>query len=290
MTGMSCCPTVQAMAGIALGSVYIVFWLHQAGLSLVVGLCFLVVFFIFYLVLARVTAESGLVMAELTVKAHAFTVGIFGSANLSMPDLATLGMSSGFARNWRTFSMVGFSHVAWLKNQMRRNQGNLFGWLCLAMVVSTTVSVVSMIHSGYSLGANNMWTTPGNFGTFFYNAIPRWADNASRISGLEMAFLISGMLLNGAVIAGRYLVPWWPLHPIGIAVGDVGGVVRNAMLPIFLAWLTQSLLLRFGGVVLYRKAQRFFLGMLVGFALGTGLSYLVDMMWFPGTSHATEWF
>jgi hypothetical protein len=280
----------KAIAGIILGAVYIVFWLNQVGLSMTVGICFVIVFFVFFLCLARVTAESGLVMSELTIKPNAFTVGMFGSANLSMPDLATMGMANGFARNWRTFSMVGFSHVAWLKNRMNQNQGGLFGWLCIAMAVSTVVSVVSMIHSGYSLGANNMYTTPGNFGTFFYGSIPRWANSASQITLLEMVFLFSGIALNGIVIAGRYMVHWWPLHPIGMAVGDVGGVVRNAMLPIFLAWLTQSLLIRFGGVRLYRRAQPFFIGLLVGFIMGVALSFLVDMIWFPGSPHQTEWF
>ncbi|MEE2710870.1 MAG: DUF6785 family protein [Gemmatimonadota bacterium] len=280
----------KAAVGILFGSLYTIFWLNQVGLSLIVGIVFVVIFFTFFLSLARVTAESGLVMSELTIKPNAFTVGIFGSANLSMPDLATLGMANGFARNWRTFSMIAFSHIAWFKNRMQGTQGGLFGWLCLAMGVSVSVSVISMVHSGYTLGASNMFSTPGNFGTFFYGSIPRWANSASEITGLEILFLISGMLLNGFVIAGRYLVHWWPLHPIGMAVGDVGGVVRNAMLPIFLAWLIQSILIRIGGVRLYRRAQPFFIGMLVGYILGIALSFAVDMIWFPGTPHETEWF
>jgi len=57
-----------AIAGFLLGSAYILFWLHRIGVSLPVGFVFLIVFYIFYLALARVTAESGLVMAELTEK------------------------------------------------------------------------------------------------------------------------------------------------------------------------------------------------------------------------------
>ncbi|MDP7237588.1 MAG: hypothetical protein QGI34_12735, partial [Candidatus Latescibacteria bacterium] len=81
-----------------------------------------------------------------------------------------------------------------------------------------------------------------------------------------------------------------PFHPIGMAIGDVGSVVRNAFLPLFLAWLIQILLVRFGGVRLYQAAQPFFLGMLVGFLMGVGLSLVVDMVWFPATPHRTEWF
>lgn len=279
-----------ALIGLAVGSLYIVGWLYQTGVSVVVAVVFLLVFFTFYLALARVTAESGLVMAELTVKANAFTVGVFGSANLTPSDLTTMGMANGFARNWRSYSMIGFFHTAWLKSRSPRRQGNLFTWLCLALGVSVLGSVVTMIHSGYSLGANNLFTTPGGFGTFFFNNIPAWANDATRMSSLEVGYLLSGVLLNSLIIAGRYLAPWWPLHPIGMAVGDVGGVVRNAMLPLFLAWLTQSLLLRFGGARLYHKAQPFFIGMLAGFVVGVALSFVVDVIWFPASPHQTEWY
>ena len=280
----------RALIGLVAGSIYVILWLNQVGLSIYIGLFFLAAMFTFYLALARAVAESGLIMAELTVKSNYFTVGVIGSGSMSMEDINTLGMASGFARNARTFSMIGFSHVAWLKSRMRGPRQRLFFWICVSFGVSTVVSVVSMIHSGHALGANNLWTTPGGFGTFFYGRVPVWAANFSQIGVFEILFFISGILINALVIAGRAWFSWWPFHPIGMAIGDVGSVVRNAFLPLFLAWLIQILLVRFGGVRLYQAAQPFFLGMLVGFLMGVGLSLVVDMVWFPATPHRTEWF
>ena len=75
-----------------------------------------------------------------------------------------------------------------------------------------------------------------------------------------------------------------------MAVGDVGGVVRNAFLPIFLAWLLQIVLIRIGGVRMYRAAQPFFTGAILGFLLGVVLSLAVDAVFYPGTPHRTEWY
>jgi len=280
----------RALIGLIAGSTYVLFWLNQVGLSIYIGVFFLTAMFTFYLALARAVAESGLIMAELTVKSNYFTVGVIGSANMDMADINTLGMANGFARNARTFSMIGFSNIAWLKSRMKGPRQGLFFWICVSFGLSAAVSIVSMIHSGHMLGANNLWTTPGNFGNFFYGRVPVWASNASQIGGLEILFFVSGILVNGLVIAGRVWFSWWPFHPIGMAIGDVGSVVRNAFFPLFLAWLIQTLLMRFGGVRLYQAAQPFFLGMLVGFLMGIGLSIGVDMIWFPATPHRTEWF
>ena len=279
-----------ALFGLVGGSAFAVLWLYNAGLSIPVGLLFLVVMFTFYLVLARVVAESGLVMAELTVKPNYFTVGMIGTASLSMRDINVLGMANGFARNWRTFTMVGFSHIAWLKNRMEGRGRGLFGWVCAAVGISAVLSVVSLVHSAHTVGANNLYTQPGGLGTFFFGRTIVWATNASQIGGLEALFLLSGMLINGLVIAGRAWFTWWPFHPVGMAIGDVGGVVRNAFLPIFLAWFLQIVLIRIGGVRMYRAAQPFFTGVILGFLMGVALSLVVDAVLFPGTPHRTEWY
>jgi len=279
-----------ALAGIAGGSVFAVLWLYSAGLSIPVGVLLIVVMFTFYLVLARVVAESGLVMAELTVKPNYFTVGIIGTASLSVRDINVLGMANGFARNWRTFTMVGFSHIAWLKNRMGGHGRGLFGWIGLAIGVSAVLSVYSLVQSAHTVGGHNLYTQPGGLGTFFFGRTVVWATNVSQIGALEALFLLSGMLINGLVIAGRAFFTWWPFHPVGMAIGDVGGVVRNAFLPIFLAWLLQIVLIRIGGVRMYRAAQPFFTGVILGFLMGVALSLAVDAVFFPGTPHRTEWY
>ena len=85
-------------------------------------------------------------------------------------------------------------------------------------------------------------------------------------------------------VLSRYRFPGWPIHPVGFTIAR-GVAIDGAFFTIFLAWLVKAILLRLGGIGLYRQTQPFFLGMLVGFSAGLTLNFLVDMIWFPGQGH-----
>ena len=42
--------------------------------------------------------------------------------------------------------------------------------------------------------------------------------------------------------------------------------------------------------MLYRRWQPFFLGILIGYALAVTLSFVVDVIWFPGNEHVVQVF
>ncbi|MBI4551806.1 MAG: hypothetical protein HY710_06020, partial [Candidatus Latescibacteria bacterium] len=150
-------------------------------------------------------------------------------------------------------------------------------------------ALLYIIVAGYTFGARNLRTDPGGLGVGFYDLIIQWINNATRVSQLEITFLLSGVVLLLLLSAGRYFFYWWPLHPIGLVVVASGPTVA-AVFPIFLAWLIQVILLRIGGGRLYRKVQPLFGGILVGYVLGQGLSFLVDSVWFPDGPHQFDAF
>ena len=82
----------------------------------------------------------------------------------------------------------------------------------------------------------------------------------------------------------RYRFSWWPLHPIGLAVAAADNGYSLAM-PVFFAWACKSILMRVGGVNLYRRAKPLFLGLLVGYTCGVVFSFAIDALWFPGQGH-----
>ncbi len=278
-----------AVFGLIFGMLYLLAWLYSIGMSLPVSLVLLAVLFIVYIGMARIVAEAGLVAMDLPVTANNFTGGIIGADNLDPSSITALGMTNAFARNWRTFTMIGLSHAAYLQRWMGQSTRHLFLWICLAFAVSVVTSLYYYISAGYAVGADNLLSKPGDLVPFFYNTIMTWNSSASSVSELELIFFGNGIVLYMLMILGRFMFLWWPLHPIGL-VAVAADTVRFMFLPFLLAWLVQVILLRLGGGALYRRAQPLFLGILVGYVLGMALSFLVDSLWFPAAPHQFESF
>jgi len=93
-----------------------------------------------------------------------------------------------------------------------------------------------------------------------------------------------GALAYGILSFCHYRFYWWPLHPVGLAMASLWNL-RLTAASVFLAWALKALTLRLGGVGLYRQMRPLFIGLIVGFFLGVGLSYGIDVIWFYGKGH-----
>ena len=278
-----------AVFGLIAGLIYLIAWLYAIGLTLPIAILFLFFLFVFYIGIARVLAEAGLINLDLPINAHAFTIGMVGSVNMTGSTLTGLGLTNAFARNWRTFTMIGLSHVAWFRGFLGANRRRLFLLICLAFLISTLSSLWYVIYSGYTQGADNLHINLTNTGNLFFNLVVNWMKNATQITTVEITFLIGGMIINLFLAIGRYLFYWWPLNPIGFAIG-ASGTMRGNTFTFFVAWLVQFILLRIGGVKLYKKTQPLFLGILVGYVVGVALAYSVDSIYFPDQPHISDVF
>jgi hypothetical protein len=114
-----------------------------------------------------------------------------------------------------------------------------------------------------------------------FNRVVRWTSSVPSFTGTDLGFISAGVLGTLALSLLRLRFTWWPLHPVGFTVGYVYPV-RVTAFTVFLTWAFKSLVLRIGGITLYRNLQPFFLGLLIGYTLGVGVSTLTDAIWFPG--------
>ncbi len=274
-----------AVIGLVMGLCFMTAWLHAVGFSIPVALLFLFFLLVFYFGIARVLAEAGLINLDLPINAHAFTVGMVGSASLSGSTLTGFGLTNAFARNWRTFTMFGLSHVAWWRDYLGAHRGRLFLLVCMAFVAGTAISTGYVVYSGYKEGADNLHINLRNTGNLFFDLVVKWMKNATQLSLLEVLFLAAGMAVSLTLAVGRYLFYWWPLNPIGFAIG-ASAPIRGVVFTLFIAWLVQVILLRIEGVGLYRKAQPLFLGILAGYVIGVLAAYVVDTLYFVLPGHA----
>ncbi|HOM82392.1 MAG TPA: hypothetical protein PLZ94_11455, partial [Armatimonadota bacterium] len=73
----------------------------------------------------------------------------------------------------------------------------------------------------------------------------------------------------------RYL--WWPLHPVGYVLGNTPSMV-SFWCPFFVAWLAKLIILRVGGIRLYRRCIPFALGLILGDYVVPGIWGIVGLL------------
>ena len=119
------------------------------------------------------------------------------------------------------------------------------------------------------------------------NATMRTATLRADLTVFDPAIIsvwLLGGLQAGLLILLRNRLPWWPLHPLGLVFQDTRGL-RFYSFSLFLTWSAKFVLLRIGGISLYRRAAPFFIGLPVGYVIGILVSSIVDLIWFPTGGH-----
>ena len=160
--------------------------------------------------------------------------------------------------------------------------------MAVATVVSMVTGVAYTLYLGYRDGAANFnsfefWR--GNH--WIFGIVVNKIRNPMPTDWARITFMGMGAVIMGGLVAVQYLVPWWPIHPLGFAVAGTHPV-RMAAFSIFLTWVIKLCIVKFGGVHLYERSKSFFVGAMVGYILAVGLSFTIDCIWFMGEGHVVH--
>jgi len=276
-----------------LAVVYCMGWLMSAGLRFDLACLFVFFSFIFYLGLARILAMSGLVFLAGGSSTQGIMLELLPRSTFTPSGLATSNVLAAMYQNNKGFCLPAASHTARLGSALGGRSARRLGRASLvAFGLALVASVVVTVWLGYRQGAFN-------FASYDFRSANQWPFNNTVAQIKEAAagvpykstpllFFLFGVLVTGALTVLTYRLPWWPLHPAGFPVAFAWSV-RTAAMSVFLAWAVKGVLLRIGGIDLYRKARPAFLGLIVGYAAGILIAILVDVACFPEGGHSLYW-
>ncbi|MFC1805776.1 DUF6785 family protein [Planctomycetota bacterium] len=273
-----------AVLGLLGGGAFVMLWLVHSGMSVGVAALLLVVSVLTYIGVARIVCQAGLVYVQAPLTAQCFTMYSLGTAGMSAGSLTALGFSYALISYNRGFLMPAMAHTAKLSETVGRQKGRLLAAAGAALAVGLALSVYYGLRLGYRDGAYHYGLpfTAGRFRDF--PTIVEKLRNPFGPDWMRLSFFAAGAAVMTALMALRYRFAWWPLHPIGLAVCSTN-VTLDSVLSIFIAWGVKTVILRVGGVGLYRRSRPFFIGLLVGQAAAVALAFAVDLIWFPGRGH-----
>jgi hypothetical protein len=271
-------PYHAAVLGLAAGVLLLAVFFAAAGLNFGLAVLALVLFLVVAVVLTRFVAEGGLLFIQAPFRPTdimMLPVGTqpFGARNLTV--LAYVERALGLF-DVRAFIMPYFMDTWRMCDAAEIPKRRLLPALAASVVVATVVSFAAVIIMAYRYSAVTMepWfaiISPQQP----FQVLQSYLVNPRKpnLAGMELTGV--GALVMWALIGLRMRFAGFPLHPIGYAMGPSWPMIQ-LWFSILVGWLSKSLILRWGGMRLFRRARPFFLGLVVGEFAAAGVWILVD--------------
>jgi hypothetical protein len=259
-------PFGLALKGLIISFLLIVTWCFMAGMSPWVAILeFGVFIFVVAFVMARSTAEGGMLMTETTFRPVDLYTMIRPAQSLGVGNLTLLALiDTTFLREQRGLLFTGMMDGLKMTDSAGVKRRSYLTVFAVAIVVSFLVA-----------GYLHMWFPYHKGGITLYEAVYHGL-NLNPLTDYEAqirdqvkptwqapTFFAVGVVTAAFLAYMRAMFFWWPLHPLGYAL-SVSWTVSVFWFSALVAWLIKSLILRYGGMQLYAKARPWFLGMVVG--------------------------
>ena len=252
-------------------------WLSVVGLNPLIVPLYLLLVYLLFLGLTRVVSEGGLPTIVAAMIAPTVLMSLLGVKLIGASGLMALALMYVWCADIRIFPMAEAAQGLKLAEDCPGRRRGIFWAFVIALAISFIVSAYMSLSLAYGRGAMTL-------DSWFYIRGPQapfalMADKFQNPSPPSLpGYLL--MALGGAVTVVltvmRATFPWFALHPIGFAVGSVW-LMNHLWFSIFLAWLIKSLILRYGGPAVYKKAVPFFMGLVLGQYSAAAFWFVVDL-------------
>jgi hypothetical protein len=253
----------------------------QAGMRWNTAVLYLGILFVIVIVVARLRAELGLPTFELyQVGADQVLQRVAGTPAWTRQDLAVMSLFFWLSRTHRQFPMQTQVDAIRLGRRTDTPLRALSAVLLAASALGIVCAFWAFLHSMYQVGydsAKFQGPAVRAFGKDPWQKLDNWYTTPLPPDHGSIGAYLFGVAFTLFLYAMRARFLWWPFHPAGYLVSGSFGLFR-LWLPIFVSWLIKSLILRYGGLRVYRRALPFFLGLVLG-EFGAGfLRTILDLL------------
>jgi len=226
----------------------------------------------YYLLMARVRAETGIGFIPFPLEIQDGLTSILGSKAFTSREIVTM-----ISTRWTFFPGFGQSAEVITANALenykiadaakinsRRLTLAVIAGFVVTLIFGLYLLLTNIYRQGYfGLGMGSSynwpsWQTRNDGGRIFeYLSNPAGPE----LNGI-LAFSAGAAV---AVVLGLFRLRfwWWPFHPVGYIAANVWGIQENYM-PFFLGWALKVLVVRYGGLRLYRATVPLAIGLIVG--------------------------
>jgi hypothetical protein len=274
-----------AFAGFAVCFAWLVYFFLLAGCRPAFALAFSAVIIGAYLSYARLQAEAALdtgfwwfndvmlmpVGAKRYLPQEIISLYTAGWVSAPMPSIVLSTCSINMLTSFKISDAAGVGP--------RRLTHLLLGGFLFALVVGIFVTLTGTYRLGFlamkgATGNNLVADVLRIYGHDIYNDIQLNYDVEPSPEGVFYIGVGAVVCLLLGVLRLRFL--WWPFHPVGYILSN-SLPVAYGLFPFFMAWVAKALVIRYGGLRLYRATLPLAIGLIVGDLLNTTLWNLIAL-------------
>ena len=258
-------PQMTALWGMIASYLGIVAWCVWAGMSAwFAAAVFAIYLAITCVVLSRGVAEAGLLITETSFRPGDIVAMFVHPSSWSSGDLVGVSMlNTVFFRDMRGLFLGLFLDAQQMAGGVKMRRSSLLAPMAVGLVTALVVGTASHLHLAYEHGAASLYSYGvSNSGINYSEAASILSNNTVSFPSAPYWFMV-GMVVASSLAKLRSMFVGFPLVPIAYAVAPSWGLYV-LWFPCLLMWVVKSLIIRYGNIKLYRAAQPFFLGLIIG--------------------------
>ena len=282
-----------ACLGFALSGAGLIAFVALAGMRWYLAAAFFGLYLLMILTVTRLRAEAGPMLTYgPDFNPHRALTTLPGTEAWRPRDLTVFAYLQWFDSDYRTVAMPQQMEGMKLTEGTGGSMRAVSRWMLAAGGLAAVSAFVSVLAIYYHYGAitprgDNGWRVAN--GQFPFRILKDWLDNPTQPDLIRLPWIGAGFSITWGLFLARSRFLWWPFHPAGFAMTHAGYTMHWVWFPTFLGWLAKVLLLRYGGMRLFRLAIPCFVGLILGdfviASLWSILGVILDTqmyMFFPG--------
>ncbi len=269
-----------AFLGFLASFAFIVYFICASDCRPTFGIAVALLMMGYFAIWSRLRAETGLGFLAFPHQIPELVMVPFGSRIFRTSEVVTLVTlrafyTPGFSQSFEIFpgaALESFKVADSAHINARRLTWALTAAFMVALVAGILVFMPGVYHYGWfglDLGLAGWVNTQGlGDGGRIVSLLTSAATSKTDVNGL-VAMLVGGVVV---VILGllRLRYWWWPLHPIGYLASNTWGF-HWWWWPFLIGWAAKALVVRYGGLRLYRATVPFAIGLIVGEFMNGGI-------------------
>ncbi len=266
-------PYRLAFVGFALTFTFMVYFFWLSNCRIVFGIALVALAVGYFAIWARLRAETGLGFICFPIQIQDVLWLPTGTSAFRVSELVTMvsmrwAYTPGFSSSFEVFpgtALEAFKIADSAQINSRKLTYAMTGGFVLSLLVGVYIFISGVYHYGW-FGLNcsrSGWLGPQSIGdggrivSFLTNPALLRTD----VNGLIALLAGGGVVVLLGMMRLRFW--WWPFHPVGYLASNTWGF-HWWYLPFFIGWACKTLVIRYGGLRLYRRSVPFAIGLIVG--------------------------